>query len=139
VVDSATRAFFHSRFSNPHSVIHYCVFGSFRFLGNQIDPTCHRMSNGLPRGKVPPTNETHIRILESTHKTRVLGSWWIDWSDYWMDLLVVCQSAFFSKDCRSCSRFILCSNWLLFWAKSLWISCQMLPLRSLIQTNPPKR
>jgi len=95
------------------------------------------MSNGLPRGKVPPTNETHIRILESASKTLVLGSWWIDWSDYWMDLLVVSQSAFFSQDCRDYCGIILCSNWLLLWAKSLWSSCQMLLIRSLIQTNPP--
>jgi hypothetical protein len=56
-----------------------------------------------------------------------------------MDLLVVCQSAFFSHYCRSCCGFILCINWLLLWAKSLWSSCQMLLLRSLIQTNTTER
>lgn len=53
-----------------------------------------------------------------------------------MDLLVVCQSAFFSHYCRGFCRFILCINWLLLWAKSLWSSCQMLLLRSLVP-NPP--
>ena len=97
------------------------------------------MSNGIPRGKVFPTYEDPIRILESAHKALVLGSWWSDWGNYWMDLLVVCQSAFFSHYCRSCCGFILCINWLLLWAKSLWSSCQMLLLRSLIQTNTTER